>query len=209
VRERPDALIAVDPVKAEVARVVLAEGASMINDVSALRLDPALADVCAAAECALVLMHSRGTVADMARYENAQYHDDDVMGAIVAELRDASNRAMAAGVRHERIVLDPGIGFAKRGEHSVAALAELPKLVNLGFPVMVGVSRKRFLGELTGVQDPMQRDDATVGANVAALARGATWFRVHNVRPNRHALDVAAAILGWTDRGPSPSVERG
>jgi dihydropteroate synthase len=97
------------------------------------------------------------------------------------------------------VVLDPGIGFAKRSEHSLRVLAELPRVAALGYPVAVGVSRKRFIGEITGVTEPAQRVDGTVGANVAALARGARLFRVHDVRPARHALDVAWAVLRRAD----------
>jgi dihydropteroate synthase len=117
------------------------------------------------------------------------------MDAVIAELGDAAARAMSAGVPRERIVLDPGIGFSKRGADSVTALAELPRLVELGFAVMVGASRKRFIGEITGVQIAAERDAGTIGAHVAALMLGASWIRAHEVRMHRHALDVAAAIL--------------
>lgn len=191
----PHATLAIDTVKAPVAAAALDAGASVVNDVSALRLDPELACVCAAAGCTLILMHSRGSVSDMASFEHARYAGDDVMAAALTELTDAVRRATAAGVRPDHVVLDPGIGFAKRGEHSVRALAQLPRLVDLGFPVMVGASRKRFLGEITGVKQPSERDAATLGAHVVALTLGATWFRVHDVRAHRHALDVAAAVL--------------
>jgi dihydropteroate synthase len=113
----------------------------------------------------------------------------------LAELRERVAAAVGAGVASERIALDPGIGFAKRGEHSLAMLAALPELVALGYPVVVGASRKRFLGEIAGVTEPSERVHATVGANVAALERGARIFRVHDVAPNRQALDVAWAIM--------------
>jgi dihydropteroate synthase len=117
------------------------------------------------------------------------------MAAIVNELWSAADIALAAGVERQHIVLDPGLGFSKRGAHSIAALAQLPRMLELGFQVMVGASRKRFIGELTGVQDPSERGAGTIGANVVALTLGATWFRVHDVRENRNALDAAAAIL--------------
>jgi dihydropteroate synthase len=117
------------------------------------------------------------------------------MAEIVEELLASAARANAAGISTRSIVLDPGIGFAKTPAQSLEALAHLPKLVNLGFPVMIGASRKRFIGEITGVHYPHDRDDGTLGANVTALTSGATWFRVHNVRMHRHALDVAAAIM--------------
>jgi dihydropteroate synthase len=191
----PEARIAIDTVKSIVARAAIAAGASVVNDVAALRLDPEIARVCADTGATLVLMHSRGTVADMARYHHADYAPRGVMDAIVAELSGAATRALDAGVSREHIVLDPGLGFSKRGEHSIEALAHLPRLVEFGFPVMVGASRKRFLGEITGVQQASERDAATLGAHVVALTLGASWFRVHDVRSHRHALDVAAAIL--------------
>lgn len=191
----PSARVAVDTVKGSVAKSAIAAGATVVNDVSALRLDPDIADLCASSGCTIVLMHSRGDVADMAGYAHATYENGDVVGAVVAELGAAAEIALRAGVRRDRIVLDPGLGFSKRAAQSVEALANLPRLVELGFAVMVGASRKRFIGELTGVKVAAERGAGTIGANVAALSLGATWFRVHDVRENRHALDAAAAIL--------------
>ncbi|HEX4682162.1 MAG TPA: dihydropteroate synthase, partial [Gemmatimonadaceae bacterium] len=111
------------------------------------------------------------------------------------ELRTRADEALRAGIASDHIVLDPGIGFSKRGEHSLALLAALDRVVAIGYPVLVGVSRKRFIGELTGVAAPAARIGGTVGANVAALERGARLFRVHDVKPNRDALDVAWAIM--------------
>lgn len=194
VKRWPLSRVAVDTVKSEVASAAIDAGATVVNDVSALRIDPRIAEVCSAARCTLVLMHSRGDVGNMASYQNADYYD--VMGEIIRELDPAATTALAAGVTRERIVLDPGVGFSKRTEHSVQALAHLARLADLGFQVMIGASRKRFIGELTGVTKPAERDAGTIGANVVALTLGATWFRVHDVRDNRHALDAAAAILG-------------
>ncbi len=192
-RAHPAIAISVDTVKAEVARAALDAGADVVNDVAGLRLDPALAGVCAAAGAGVILMHSRGRVADMATYAHATY--DDVLDEVRAELRDALARAGAAGIAAEAVVLDPGVGFAKRTDASVAVLAGLPVIAALGRPLLVGASRKRFVGELSGVADPAARVAATVGAHVAALARGAGLFRVHDVRAHREALDVAWAIL--------------
>src|SRR5690606_36553984 len=136
-RELPHIPVSVDTVKAEVARAALDEGAVAINDVSALRLDPAMKRVVADAGAGLILMHSRGTVERMASYELAEYGDDPV-GEIVAELGASLEDALAAGVAEERIVLDPGLGFSKRTEQSVAALRELDRLAALGRPVLVG-----------------------------------------------------------------------
>ena len=193
-RRHPEAVLSVDTVKSETAQAALDAGADIVNDVSGFRLDPRLAATCAAAGAGVVLMHSRGTVRDMARFDHATY--DDPVTEVLHELGDALDRARAGGVPDERIVLDPGIGFAKRSEHSLALLAGLPALHALGRPLLVGVSRKRFIGELTRVPEPAARVHGTTGANVAALARGARIFRVHDVRPAREALDGAWAVLG-------------
>ncbi|HSL69349.1 MAG TPA: dihydropteroate synthase, partial [Longimicrobiales bacterium] len=189
----PNALISVDTVKAEVARTALAEGAAIINDVSGLRLDPGLAPVVARHEAGLVIMHSRGAVDQMARYETATYGADAV-AEIKLELANMLTRARSAGVQNERIVLDPGIGFSKRTGDSVAVLARLPEICALGCPVLIGPSRKRFIGELTGELPADQRLEGTMAACVAGLLGGARIFRVHDVQPVRRALLVAEAI---------------
>lgn len=190
----PDVPVSVDTVKSEVAAAALGEGAEIINDVSAFRIDPAMGEVCAERGAGVVLMHSRGTVSEMGTYQHATYGADPV-GEIAAELRESALRAERIGVAHERIAIDPGVGFAKRSEHSLAVLGALDRIVALGYPVVVGVSRKRFVGELSGVAEPAQRVDGTVGANVMALSLGARIFRVHDVRASRRALDVAWGIV--------------
>jgi dihydropteroate synthase len=190
----PEVPISVDTVKSAVAAAVLEEGAEIINDVSAFRLDPAAAQVCARRGAGVILMHSRGTVADMATYQHASY-GADVAGEVLAELCESVRVAEAAGVERRRIALDPGVGFSKRGQHSLAVLGAIPRFAALGYPVVVGASRKRFIGELTGVPNPADRVEGTTGANVMALALGARIFRVHDVRAARRALDVGWAIL--------------
>lgn len=189
----PSALISVDTVKSEVAREALEAGASIVNDVSGFRLDPRMAAVCAEGGAGAILMHSRGGVATMGTYRDAEY-GPDVVGEVVEELEAHIAVARQAGVPPESIVVDPGIGFSKRSEHSLALLAGLARVTSLGFPVLVGVSRKRFIGEITGVAKASERDAGTTGANVAALLAGARLFRVHEARPARQALDVAWAI---------------
>jgi len=196
-RDHPSFPISVDTVKADVARAAMAVGASIVNDVSAFRLDTAMAGVCGESGAGVVLMHSRGDVASMATFEHANY-GSDVVGEICAELAPSVRRARAAGVQRDAVVLDPGIGFSKRAEHSLAVLAGLPRLTQLGFPVLVGVSRKRFIGAIIEASAPGDRVFGTVGANVAALERGARLFRVHDVKVNRDALDVAWAIMQQT-----------
>lgn len=188
-----DVSLSVDTVKSEIAAAALAEGAEIVNDVSAFRLDPAMAEVCAERGAGVVLMHSRGSVSEMGTYQHAAYGDDPA-GEVFAELVERAAAAERMGVERDRIALDPGVGFAKRSEHSLAVLAGLDRLVALGYPVVVGASRKRFVGELSGVAEPAQRVEGTIGANVMALALGARIFRVHDVRAARRALDVAWGI---------------
>ena len=205
-----DVAISIDTVKAEVARAALAEGASIVNDVSGMSLDPDMPGACAEAGCSVVLMHSRGTVSEMASYDNAIYGDDPV-GEILSELEESVQTAQRAGIHPGRIAIDPGIGFSKKTGHSLAALVELGRIVAMGYPVFIGASRKRVVAELirftsasgatssgTTLAHPVistdDRDMATVGVNVAALFAGARIFRVHNVRPNRLSLDAAWAL---------------
>ena len=210
-----DVPISIDTVKSEVARAALAEGASIVNDVSGMSLDPDMPRVCAEVGCNVVLMHSRGTVAEMASYDKAIYGSDPV-GEILSELEESIQTAQRAGIHPGRIALDPGIGFSKRTGHSLAALVELRRVVALGYPVFIGASRKRVIAELirytassggpsTGTTLAPQnisnddRDMTTVGVNVVAFYAGARIFRVHRVRPNRLALDAAWALT------PEPS----
>jgi dihydropteroate synthase len=190
----PDHPVSVDTVKARVAREALDAGATIVNDVSGFRLDADMAAICASASAGVVLMHSRGDVADMATFTHAEY-GADVTGDVIAELRIRLAAASGAGILPERIVLDPGIGFSKRAEHSLTVLGQLSRIVDMGRPVLVGVSRKRFIGQITKRPDPRERVAGTTAANVAALDRGARLFRVHDVKPAREALDVAWAIL--------------
>jgi dihydropteroate synthase len=192
-RRHHELVISVDTVKSDTARAALDAGADIVNDVSAFRLDAGMGAAAAEAGAGVILMHSRGDVSDMARFDHARY--DDVVADVGAELAERLDAARAAGVPDECVALDPGIGFAKRAEHSLALLDGLPALLALGRPLVIGVSRKRFIGELTGVTDPARRVHGTTGANVAALARGARVFRVHDVRAAREALDVAWAVF--------------
>lgn len=194
VRRWPTALVSVDTVKAEVAQLALAEGAAIINDVSALRLDRDLGAVVAAAGAGLVLMHSRGGVADMASYRHAQYGGDPV-AEVMTELQEGMQRARQAGIAEEALVLDPGLGFSKRTAESQAMVRELPRLAGLGRPLLVGPSRKRFVGELGGGLSVEERLEGTLAVCVVALLRGARLFRVHDVQPARRALDVAWSLI--------------
>jgi dihydropteroate synthase len=192
-RRFPEVPLSIDTVKSRVAREAIEAGADIVNDVSAFRLDPEMARTCAKLQVGVVLMHSRGVVDDMATYAHAEY-DGDPMDAVLTELRAQVDDAMSQGIARERIVVDPGLGFAKMPVHSLRVLATVPRLVEWGFPVLVGASRKRFIGELTGVREPAARVYGSVGAAVAAYERGARILRVHDVAATRQALDVADAV---------------
>ncbi len=185
--------ISVDTVHAATARDALAAGATIINDVTAGRHDPALPGVAAEGRAGLILSHSRGAVGTLASYEHAAFAGD-VTGAVVAELLDQVTSARAAGVRPDAIVLDPGFGFGKRPEQNWVLLRQLDALVALGYPVLVGVSRKRFLGEATG-RSLEDRDRATAAASALARARGAHLFRVHDPAAVADALAIADRMV--------------
>jgi dihydropteroate synthase len=183
--------LAVDTTKSAVARGALEAGATFVNDVSALRFDPELAGVVAAAGCDVCLMHMLGeprTMQDDPRY-------GDVVSEVKAFLEERLAFAVGEGIAEERILLDPGIGFGKTGAHNLTLLRRLDELAALGRPLLFGASRKTFLGRLTGRDVPADRVAATVAANVLALERGASVFRVHDVAPTLDALRVAAATL--------------
>ena len=191
-RRLPRIPLAVDTVKAEVAEAALDAGAWIVNDVTGLRNDPAMGKLCAERGAGLVLMHSRGGVADMASLTHADY-PDGVLSAVLAGLAEALDRARTAGVQAERLVVDPGLGFGKTPEQNVELLRGLGALRSLGRPVLVGPSRKRFLGELTG-RPVGERDRATAIACALAWEAGARLFRVHEPGETRDALAVASAV---------------
>ncbi|MFL5822043.1 MAG: dihydropteroate synthase [Solirubrobacteraceae bacterium] len=181
--------ISIDTSKAAVAQAALGAGATLVNDVTALR-DPEMAAVVAEAGADLCLMHMPGDPRTM--QIDPRY--DDVVADVKAFLADRLAVAVKAGVPEERIVLDPGIGFGKTAEHNLELLARLGELVELGCPVMVGTSRKSFLGRLTG-REVGDRVAGTVASCVLAFERGASWFRVHDVAPVQDALLVTAATV--------------
>jgi dihydropteroate synthase len=193
VRAWPDVLLSVDTTRAEVAAAALDEGAAVVNDVSGLRLDPELGAVCARSGAGVVLMHSRGNVERMASYETAEYGDDPV-GEVVEELDAAVARARGSGIEPDAIVVDPGLGFSKRTAESVAVIRELDRVGGLGYPVLLGPSRKRFVGEVAGGLPPEDRLPGTIAACVAGYLAGARLFRVHDVAAVHRALAVAGAV---------------
>jgi dihydropteroate synthase len=185
------AQISVDTSKAVVAAAALKAGATLVNDVTALRGDEALAEVVAAAQADCCLMHMLGTPRTMQR--DPRY--DDVVSEVKAFLEERMRFAVAAGIAEERILLDPGIGFGKTVAHNLQLLARLRELVALGRPIVIGTSRKSFIGRLTGREAPADRVAGTIATNVLALERGASVFRVHDVAPVHDALAVAAATF--------------
>ncbi len=190
IRRESDAPLSVDTRKAAVARAALAAGADILNDVSALLHEPDAAHAAAEAGAPVVLMHMRG---DPKTMQNAPEYGD-CPREVATFLAEAARRAEAAGVALDRIVLDPGIGFGKRLEDNLALLARLDELCALGYPLLVGISRKSMIGAITG-RPPEGRLAGSLGAACAAYARGARIFRVHDPAETRDALAVFAAAL--------------
>jgi dihydropteroate synthase len=185
------AQLSVDTMKLTVAEAAVDAGATLVNDVTAFRHEPEMAGFVADRGCDCCLMHMLGeprTMQDDPRY-------DDVVDDVRSFLEQRIEFAVGEGVREERIMVDPGIGFGKTLRHNLELLRRLDEIVAIGFPVVIGTSRKSFLGRLTGRDDPHERVAATVATTVLALERGATVFRVHDVAPTKDALTVATATL--------------
>jgi len=188
--------VSIDTSKASVAAAALDAGAQVVNDVTAFRGDPELAPLCADRGCDVVLMHMLGTPRTM--QDDPRY--DDVVDDVKAFLAERVGHAVAAGVAEERIWVDPGIGFGKTLEHNLELLRRLGELRDLGRSIIVGTSRKRFLGTITG-READERIGGTVASNVLALSAGADAFRVHDVTEVKQALDVAEVLLGRKEWG--------
>ena len=182
--------ISVDTSKAEVARAAMEAGAVIVNDVTALRADAAMADVVAKTGAGLVLMHMQGTPETMQQAP----HYNDVVEEVMQFLAERAAFAMDHGVARDRIVLDPGIGFGKTLSHNLDILANLQSIVQLGFPLLVGPSRKGFIGQLTQ-QSVEARGWGTAGVVALAVEQGANILRVHDVGPMKDVVRVAAAIV--------------
>ena len=192
VRERTDVLVSVDTRKAEVMRRAADAGADILNDVSALTHDPDALAAAAESGLPVVLMHALGdpkTMQDDPRYE-------DVLLDVFDYLERRIDTCVAAGIPRERLIADPGIGFGKTFEHNLALMTGLSLFHGLGVPLLLGASRKRFIGTITGVETPAERISGSVGAALAGVAQGAQIIRVHDVAATRHALDVWMACSG-------------
>lgn len=189
-----DVLFSIDTTNLEVSRLALDAGANWINDISAgddartenLSEEPML-DLAAQYDCPIVLMHRKGKSNTM---QNAPYYDD-VCSEVNSYLLDRAESAMRAGVNKGNIILDPGLGFGKLLPHNLALMAGLDSLVSLGYEVLLGASRKRFLGEITGEDDPKNRVAGTCATTVLGVNAGVKIFRVHDVVENKQAMDVA------------------
>ncbi|MEN8141238.1 MAG: dihydropteroate synthase [Thermodesulfobacteriota bacterium] len=184
--------ISVDTSKAEVARQALEAGADIINDISALRFDPAMLPLAVAKQAPLIIMHMQGTPGTMQQ----EPHYDDVVGEIKGELNQWLDDATAGGLAREKIIIDPGIGFGKTLKHNLSILKHLDRFQDLGCPLLLGHSRKRFIGEILGEDDPAARDQGTAVISALAAAKGAHIIRVHNVPLTAAALKLSQAIQG-------------
>jgi dihydropteroate synthase len=193
---RPGALISVDTYRSGTATAALEAGASLVNDVTALRGDPRMVSVIEETACPVILMHMQGEPKTMQK----EPHYEDVVREVRDFLAERAEHAVGAGVRPENIILDPGIGFGKNLEHNLDLLHNLDAIVGLGFPVLIGASRKSFIERITGVREVKARIPGTVATTVLAYERGAAYFRVHDVRANREALAVAEAVLHTSRR---------
>ncbi len=196
------ARVSIDTSKAAVARAALGAGASLVNDVTALRGDPEMAAVIAEHQVDCCLMHMLGKPRTMQHDPRYDEVVSDVKGFLAARMAFA----VAHGIAEERVLLDPGIGFGKTLEHNLELLRRLDELVALGRPIVIGTSRKSFLGKITG-SAVGERDAATIATNVLAYERGARWFRVHDVRPTYDALAITAATVRrpWPTTTPTSS----
>ena len=185
----PNVLISIDTRKSFVAKCALDAGADIINDVSSLHFDPQVADIAAEYSSGLILNHSRGTPETMNSPEFLSY-PDGVVEMVTAELKESADFAISRGVRKESVVLDPGFGFSKNTAQNVELLGNPEKLLALGYPLLSGPSRKRFIGEITGEADPKERDFGTCGAVIASVLAGYSIIRIHNVKAAKDCLSV-------------------
>lgn len=189
--EHENCPVSIDTRNVEVARAAIEAGAAIINDVSGFR-DTEMVDFAASVDAGLVVMHMLGEPGTM----QDEPHYDDVVGEISEYLVSCAETLMDAGVERERICLDPGIGFGKKLEHNLQILRELPRLAGLGYPTLVGASRKSVIGALIEVEEPSRRVEGSLGAAVWAALNGADILRVHDVRETVQAVRVAEAIKG-------------
>lgn len=210
-RARPDCVISVDTYKAETARAAIRAGAEIVNDVSGLVWDPAMAAACADLRCGLVLMHTRGRPSEWKTQPRLE--PEEVLPMVRDGLKRQLEHALAAGIERERVALDPGFGFGKVGDDNYSLLARMDELLTLGQPLVAGLSRKSFLGQTLERTIPEPgtpsnaaipggvRGNATLAATTAAILAGASVVRVHDVRPALEAARIADAVLAAPEAG--------
>ena len=186
----PSMTVSIDTMLSAVATTAIQAGARMINDVSAGLVDTQMLSVAAANACPIILMHMQGTPKTM--QDNPHY--DDVLPDIKLALQLRIDAALTAGINSEHIAIDPGIGFGKRKQDNLSLLAHLDQFVAMGFPVLLGTSRKRFMGNICNVSEPSELVTATAVTTALGVMAGVQIFRVHDVKANRQAADVAWAI---------------
>ena len=182
--------LSIDTRNAAIMQAALAAGASIINDVSALSHDADSMKIAAQSDAPIILMHAKGTPQDM---QDAP-HYEDVVVEVFDYLSSRIDACVEAGIARERLIVDPGIGFGKTLAHNLALMGQLGRFHQLGCPILLGASRKRFIGELTGTPDPKDRMPGSVAAALAAVAQGVHILRVHDVGPTNQAIDVWQAI---------------
>jgi len=188
-----DITLSIDTVKPEVAQLALEAGATLINDISAGGTDSHMAEVVAEHKAWVCLMHMQGEPRTM----QTNPHYDDVVMEVREFLSDRASQFIKSGVPSDKIILDPGIGFGKTVEHNLTLLAQLDSFISLGFPILVGLSRKSFLGKLTGIDNPAERLLPGIAANTVSVWNGAKIVRVHDVKETVTALKVADALLRY------------
>ena len=188
--DRVDVPISIDTYKSEVAREALDRGASMVNDISGLKESPDMVDLVAQQGASLVVMHMRGRPKTMQK--DPRYKD--VVKEVVSFLKGQADRACGAGVSKDRILVDPGIGFGKTVDHNLELIRELGAVRRLGYPVLIGTSRKSFIGHLLGTEVD-DRLEGTIASNVVAVLNGADFVRVHDVREIKRALTITDYVL--------------
>ncbi|BBA34637.1 dihydropteroate synthase [Methylocaldum marinum] len=186
-----DVLLSIDTTRSRVAEEAIAAGVNMVNDVSAGRDDPRMFTVAAKADVPLVLMHMQGRPKDM--QNNPTY--GDVVEEVLAFLIERTAAAKFEGVAAKNLIIDPGIGFGKRKDDNLRLIHSLPRFVATGYKVLLGASRKRFMGAICGETCPTELLGATIATTVLGVSAGVKMFRVHDVKPNRQAADVTAAVL--------------
>jgi len=189
IRRYSDIPISIDTYKAEVAKRAIDAGASIVNDITALRGDPLMAEVVRDRQVPLVLMHMKGDPSNM--QDNPTY--DNLMEEISLFLKERAQYAISRGISEEKVIVDPGIGFGKTFEHNLEIINRLGILQELGYPILIGTSRKRFLGEILD-KEPMERDIGTMATVTAAILNGANIVRVHNVKMAKDVVKVADAL---------------